>query len=146
MDISSLKEQARELERRGKTREALAMYRHALTSLEGTPALLGELPLYVKAGDLYLKLDNPRAAVSLYETAGKIYAAHGSAKSVSAVCAKVVRVMPERSHVYTRLVRIMLEHGHVAAARDVLLKYAEHADLHDTRARLEQLADRTDAH
>ena len=146
MDITSLKAQARDLERRGRTREALAMYRHALTSLEGTPGLLGELPLYVKAGDLYRKLDNPKAAVSLYETAGKIYAAHGSAKSVTAICAKVVGVMPERTHVYTRLVRIMLEHGHVAAARSVLLGYAEHAALHDTRAHLEQLADRTDEH
>lgn len=146
MDITSLKAQARDLERRGRTREALAMYRHALTSLEGTPELLGELPLYVKAGDLYLKLDNPRAAVSLYETAGKIYAAHGSAKSVNAICAKVTGVMPARTHVYTRLLRIMLEHGHAAAARVVLLHYAEHAGLHGTSARLEQIADRTDEH
>lgn len=146
MDIPSLKAQARDLERRGRTREALAMYRHALTSLEGTPELLAELPLYVKAGDLYRKLDNPKAAVSLYETAGKIYAAHGSAKSVTAICAKVLGVMPERTHVYTRLVRILLEHGHVAAARTVLLGYAEHASLHDTRAHLEHLADRTDEH
>ena len=146
MDVATLKEHARELEQRGSIREALAMYRHALTSLEGTPELLGELPLYVKAGDLYLKLDNPKAAVSLYETAGKIYAAHGSWKSVNAICARVVGAMPARTHVYTRLVRIMLEHGHVAAARAVLLSYAEHVSLHDTRARLEQLADRTDEH
>jgi hypothetical protein len=146
VDITTLKAQARELELRGNTREALAMYRHALTSLEGTPELLRQLPLYVKAGDLYLKLDNPKAAVSLYETAGKIYAAHGSSKSVSAICAKVVGVMPTRSHVYTRLIRIMLEHGHVAAARTVLLGYAEHAGLHDTRARLEHLADQTEEH
>ena len=146
MDVSSAKQQAQQLEQQGKVREALAMYRHVLTSLEGTPELLRELPLYVKAGDLFLKLDNPRAAVSLYETAGKIYAVHGSAKSVNAICAKVVRVMPERTHVYTRFLRIMLEHGHVAAARHVLAAYAEHADLSETRDRLELIADRTDEH
>ncbi len=143
MDTGNLKQNARELERQGRIREALAMYRHVLTAAEGTPELLQELPLYVKAGDLYLKLDNPKAAVSMYERVGQIYAEHGSAKSVSAVCAKVLRVMPERSHVFQRLVRIMLDHGHVAPARDVMVLWAEQAQLENTRRALDGLGDRS---
>lgn len=144
MDINQLKQEARELERQGRYREALAMYRHALTSLEGSPQLLRELPLYVKAGDLYLKLDKVKAGVSLYEQVGKIYAVHGSAKSVGAVCIKVVRAMPERAHVYPRLVRIMLERGHVGPARSVLALWAEHARLKTTHALLEALDEVSD--
>ncbi|MDH3571568.1 MAG: hypothetical protein OER89_15460, partial [Gemmatimonadota bacterium] len=101
---------------------------HILTGLEGTPDLIPELPLYVKAGDLFLKLDNPKAAVSLYERAGKLYAAQGSARSVSAICAKVLRVMPERRRVYHKLAGIMLGNGHVGPARAVIEGYV--AELH----------------
>ncbi len=143
VDTGNLKENARDLERQGRIRESLAMYRHVLTAAEGTPELLQELPLYVKAGDLYLKLDNPKAAVSMYERVGKIYAEHGSAKSVAAVCAKVLRIMPERTHVFQRLVRIMVGHGHVESARDVMVQWAEQARLDDTRRTLDGLADRS---
>ncbi len=144
VDINQLKQEARELERQGRYREALAMYRHALTSLEGSPQLLRELPLYVKAGDLYLKLDKVKAGVSLYEQVGKIYAAHGSAKSVGAVCVKVVRAMPERAHVFPRMVRLMLERGHVAPARAVLELWAEHARLRTTHDLLQTLDEVSD--
>jgi len=128
VDVAGLKRRARELERQGRYREALAYYRHILTGLEGTPDLIPELPLYVKAGDLFLKLDNPKAAVSLYERAGKLYAAQGSARSVSAICAKVLRVMPERQRVYHKLAGIMLENGYVGPARTVIEGYV--AELH----------------
>lgn len=145
VDTGNFKQEARQLEQQGRFREALAMYRHVLTSVEGTPELLQELPLYVKAGDLYLKLDNPKAAVSLYERVGKIYAAHGSANSVNAICAKVLRVMPERTHIYRRLVGIMVEHGHVEAGREVMMQWTDRFRLTDTRGALERLSGRSDA-
>jgi hypothetical protein len=144
VDSDNLKLEARELERQGRFREALAMYRHILTSVEGKPELLQELPLYVKAGDLYLKLDNPKAAVSLYEQVGKIYAAHGSASSAKAICAKVLRVMPERTHVYRRLAGIMVDHGHIEAGREVMVEWAERFRLADTHGSLERLSGRSE--
>ncbi len=144
MDSDNLKHEARELERQGRFREALAMYRHILTSVEGKPEFLQELPLYVKAGDLYLKLDNPRAAVSLYEQVGKIYAAHGSASSAKAICAKVLRVMPERTHVYRRLAGIMVDHGHIEAGREVMVEWADRFRLADTHGSLERLSSRSE--
>jgi hypothetical protein len=144
VDSDNLKHEARELERQGRFREALAMYRHILTSVEGKPELLQELPLYVKAGDLYLKLDNPKAAVSLYEQVGKIYAAHGSASSAKAICAKVLRVMPERTHVYRRLAGIMVDHGHIEAGREVMVEWADRFRLADTHGSLERLSGRSE--
>ena len=55
--VSELKAQARVLEQQGQLSKALAIYQHILKHIEGTPSLLRELPLYVKAGDLQLKLD-----------------------------------------------------------------------------------------
>ncbi len=144
MDVAGLKRRARELERQGRYREALAYYRHILTGLEGTPDLIPELPLYVKAGDLFLKLDNLKAAVSLYERAGKLYAAQGSARSVSAICAKVLRVMPERRRVYHKLAGIMLENGHVGPARTVIEGYVAELHLPAADRALEALGDVSD--
>lgn len=144
MDVAGLKRRARELERQERIREALAYYRHILTGLEGTPDLVPELPLYVKAGDLFLKLDNPKAAVLLYERAGKHYAAQGSARSVSAICAKVLRVMPERRQVYHRLAVIMLENGHVGPARAVIEEYIAELHLPAAHRALEALGDAAD--
>lgn len=144
VDVAGLKRRARELERQGKYREALAYYRHILTGLEGTPELIPELPLYVKAGDLFLKLDNAKAAVSLYERAGKLYAAQGSARSVGAICAKVLRVMPDRRQVYPTLVGIMLDNGHVGPARTVIETYVGDLHLPAAHRALEALGDATD--
>ncbi len=143
--VSELKAQARVLEQQGRLSKALAIYQHILKHIEGTPSLLRELPLYVKAGDLQLKLDERESAVDMYERAAEHYASHGSAKSVIALCTKVLRAVPKRTDVYLRFARLMMERQHVAAARDVLLAYAETAKLAKTHDALELLGDRPDA-
>jgi Meckel syndrome type 1 protein len=127
--VAVLKEQARELERQGDTDHALAIYQHILTHLEGTPAIKGQLPLYVKVGDLQYKQGDTEAAVAMYERAAGLYAELGSASSVIALCLKVLRVAPRHTSVYLRYARQLLEHGHVGAAREVLADFAERADL-----------------
>jgi tetratricopeptide (TPR) repeat protein len=71
--VSELKERARALEQQGEGAKALAIYEHILKHLEGTPALERELPLYVKVGDLALKLGDPAKAIAMYEQALEHY-------------------------------------------------------------------------
>lgn len=143
--VSELKAQARTLEQQEAFDKALAIYRHILKHLEGTPALLAELPLYVKVGDLEFKLGRPEPAVESYERAARIYAEHGSAKSVIALCAKIARVTPGRRGVHLPYARTMLERGHVEPARVVLLDYADKAKLGKTLEALNQLTGRAEA-
>jgi tetratricopeptide (TPR) repeat protein len=129
VDIAALKEEARALEQQGRTAEALALYRKTLARLEGTPGILRELPLYVKAGDLNLKLGDGKAAIAMYERAAKRYAQYGSSKSVIALCSKILRVAPARTYAYLSLARLMIERGHVSEAAKVLASYAERVNL-----------------
>ena len=116
MDIATLKDEARSLEQQDRHAEALALYRKILAHLEGTSGILRELPLYVKAGDLNLKLGDAKTAIAMYERAAKRYAQYGSGKSVVALCTKVLRVDPSRTYVYLTHARLMIERGHVAEA------------------------------
>ena len=107
MNVEEQKQAARALEQKGETEEALTLYENVLAELEGTPEIWRELPLYVKAGDLSLKLNDSSNAISNYEKAANAYAAYGSSKSVIALCTKILRVNPGRTHVFLRLVRLM---------------------------------------
>lgn len=140
--VATLKDQAREYERQGDVQKALAIYRHILTHLEGTPAIKGQLPLYVKVGDLQLKQGDPEGAIGMYERAAEHYAEHGSAKSVIALCLKILRVAPKHTTVYLNYARHLLDNDHVGAARDVLADFAERASLVKPLETLQRLADR----
>jgi hypothetical protein len=142
--VLELKARARAFEQEGELSKALAVYRHLLDRLEGTPALSSELPLYVKIGDLCLKLDDPSGALDMYERAAGHYAEHGLAKSVIALCLKSERVV-EGTDVYPRFARRLLEHGHDAAAVQVLAALAQRANLTGVTAVLVRLVDRADA-
>ncbi len=143
--VATLKEQARQFERDGDLEKALAIYRHILTHLEGTPAIKGQLPLYVKVGDLHLKQGDTEGAIDMYERAADHYAEHGSAKSVIALCLKILRVAPKHTSVYLTYARQLLENGHVAATRDVLADFAERANLVKPLETLRKVADSPDA-
>ncbi len=122
MNVEERKQKARELEQQGETESALELYQTILAELEGTPEIWRELPLYVKAGDLSLKMGDTSAAIGLYEKAATAYAAYGSSKSVIALCAKILRVNSGRTHAFLRLVRIMIERDHLSEARLVLIE------------------------
>jgi hypothetical protein len=145
VDVATLKEQARGLEQKGKIADALTIYRKILAHLEGSSAILRELPLYVKAGDLNLKLGDEKTAIAMYERAAKRYAAYGSGKSVIALCKKILRVDATRSHEYLGLASRMIERGHLGEASKVLAGYADHTKLSKAKGVLEQLIDRPDS-
>jgi hypothetical protein len=143
--VATLKEQARQYERDGDLDKALAIYGHILTHLEGTPAIKGQLPLYVKVGDLHLKQGDTESAIAMYQRAAGHYAEHGSAKSVIALCLKILRVAPKHTTVYLTYARRLLEFDHVGAARDVLVDFAERASLVKPLESLQRLTDRPEA-
>lgn len=143
MNVEERKQQARLLEQQGEFADALELYESALTELEGTPEIWRELPLYVKAGDLSLKMGDSSGAISHYDRAARAYAAYGSSKSVIALCTKILRVNPEHTHAFLRLVRLMIERDHLADARLVLVEYSERMKLPKAGFVLESMADRT---
>lgn len=143
--VSELKDQARELERRGEVESALKIYRHILVHLEQTPAIARELPLYVKVGDLLLKEGDAAEATAMYERGAAAYARHGSAKSVIALCVKILRVDPSRTDTHRHFAGELLGAGHVVAAREVLEDYARRAKLDGVLADLTEVAGRPEA-
>ena len=144
VNVEERKQQARLFEQQGEFADALEFYEAALSELEGTPEIWRELPLYVKAGDLSLKMGDSSAAISHYEKAARAYAAYGSSKSVIALCTKILRVNPGHTHAFLRLVRLMIERDHLADARLVLLEYAGRMKLPKAGFVLEGMADRPD--
>jgi tetratricopeptide (TPR) repeat protein len=94
-------------------------------SLEGRPELANELALFNRVGDLYLKLQTVPEAVEMYERAANLYAEYGFPNNAIALCNKVLRNAPGRTHVYLRLAQLMVERGLIAQAKENLLEYAE---------------------
>jgi len=61
----------------------------------------------------------------MYERAANLYAEYGFPNNAIALCNKVLRNAPSRTHVYLRLAQLMVERGLVAQAKQNLLEYAE---------------------
>ncbi len=142
--VSELKERARAYEKEGEHEKALKIYQHVLKHLEGSPAIKRELPMYVKAGDLQIKLEDKAGAIASYEKAAEQYAKHGSAKSVIALAGKVLRVDPMKVDFHLVNTRVLIGHGHIAAARDVLADYADRSGLEKTQEALQALVGQED--
>jgi tetratricopeptide (TPR) repeat protein len=64
-------------------------------------------------------------AVDMYERAANLYAEYGFPNNAIALCNKVLRNAPSRTHVYLRLAQLMVERGLVAQAKQNLLEYAD---------------------
>jgi len=142
--VSELKERARALEQQGRVSEALAIYRHILNHLERTPAIEHELPLYVKVGDLSLKLGNPTWAISMYERAAGHYVQTGSSKTIISLCDKIVRVDGGRVGVFREHAERLVAGGHLQAAVAVLQEYATRVKQPEAFVRLQGVVDRPD--
>jgi len=138
VDIATLKQQARDREKRGDNAGALDVYERILQHFENS-GVDPDGPLYVKIGDLSLKSGNKTLALDMFELAAERYARLGSEKSVIALCLKVLRTDPRRTDVYVRFARSLLQHGHVEQTRLVLTDYAERAKLRKTLTTLERL-------
>ncbi len=144
VDIATLKQHARDCEKRGDTAAALETYEQLLRHFESS-GIQPEGPFYVKVGDLSLKTGQKEQALEMFERAAEQYARLGSEKSVIALCLKVLRTDATRADVYVRFARNLLRHGHAEQARLVLMDYAERARLRKTLATLERLGTRPEA-
>jgi hypothetical protein len=144
VNIATVKQQARELERQGKTAAALDAYEEIIARLE-CDAIEPEAPLYVKVGDLSLKSGDKLGAIAMFERAAEQYAKQGSNRSVIALCLKILRTAPHRNDVYIRFAQQLLNHGYVEPTRLVLVDYAERAKLPKTLNTLQRLAVRPES-
>jgi len=125
LNVERLKLRARQLEEKGQALKAIEAYVEVLRELEGKPELASELALFNKVGDLYLKISMVPDAVDMYERAATLYAEYGFPNNAIALCNKVLRNAPGRTHVYLRLAQLMVERGFVAEAKQNLLEYAD---------------------
>jgi len=96
-----------------------------LQGLEGDPGLEDELALFNKAGDLYQKVGNIQSAVEMWERGVDHYGDGGFHNNAIALCNKILRNAPGRTHVYLKLAQLMVQRGFVAEAKQNLLEYAE---------------------
>lgn len=143
--VSELKERALSYEEEGQVDKALAIYDHILKHLEGKAAITTVVPLFVKVGDLRLQLDHSGDAVAAYERAAEHYAVQGSSQRITALCTKILGIQPGRLCVHAKFARLLLEHGHVGSATDVLVEYAQNAQLDKAVEVLDELEGRPDA-
>lgn len=125
LNIEKAKEKARKLETKGQLDKAIRQYERVLEELEGRPEFSEELALYNKLGDLYVKLGNVTAAVDEYEKAINHYADQGFPNNAIALCNKVLRNAPGRTHIYLKLANLMMQRGFASEAKQNLLEYAE---------------------
>jgi tetratricopeptide (TPR) repeat protein len=86
---------------------------------------VAELSLFNKVGDLYIKVSRVPEAVEAYERAANLYAESGFPNNAIALCNKVLRNAPGRTHIYLKLAMLMVERGFVAEAKQNLLEYAD---------------------
>jgi tetratricopeptide (TPR) repeat protein len=81
--------------------------------------------LYNKVGDLYQKVRNVNSAVDIWERAVDRYTDSGFPNNAIALCNKILRSAPGRTHVYLRLAQLMMQRGFVAEAKKNFIEYAE---------------------
>ena len=125
LNIEKSKEKARKLEAKGQFDKAIVQYGRILSELDGRPELADELVLFNKLGDLYVKQGNISAAVEEYEKAINHYAEQGFPNNAIALCNKVLRNAPGRTHIYLKLAKLMMQRGFASDAKQNLLEYAE---------------------
>jgi len=95
-------------------------------------------------GDLCLQQGDTKAALAMYDKAGRMYAEHGSGKSVVAVCGKILKALPESTHVHIHYTRLLIEAGHAHEARKVLVNYATSFELPKVQRALKVMEGKSD--
>jgi len=84
-----------------------------------------DLSLYNRLGDLYLKIGDPATGADYFERAIERYAESGFENNAIALCNKVLRYAPGRTHVYLKLAKLMAHKGFTGEAKLHFLQYAE---------------------
>ena len=81
--------------------------------------------IYNRVGDLYLKANEPGAAVQAYEQAADLYKEQGFYNNAIALCGKILRVNPGRIQTYLTLAHLHARKNVVIEAKKNLLEYLE---------------------
>ncbi len=140
--VAKLKEQARTHEQREEWDQAISLYQQVLRGAEDE---VGELPLYNRVGDLYLRTGRPNEAVKFYEQAADHYADAGLYNNAIALCNKALRYAPQRVDLLRKLGRFSASQGFLTDARRWFLEYADRAfhkgDVDDAFHALDDFAD-----
>ncbi|MEO6331034.1 MAG: tetratricopeptide repeat protein [Gemmatimonadaceae bacterium] len=122
-DASRLKKKAAEFEAKRQHDRALAVYEQILDEIAGEKQE-ADIPLYNRAGDLYLRQGNLERAVTLYEKAVDLYSEGGFFNNAIALCNKILRHAPNRASVYYKLGKISAQKGFNSDAKQNFLEYA----------------------
>ena len=145
--IAKLKDQARTHEQREAWDQAISLYLQVLRSADEEEQV-GELPLYNRVGDLYLRTGRPNDAVKYYEQAADRYAEAGLYNNAIALCNKALRYAPHRLDLLRKLGRLSASQGFLTDARRWFLEYAERAlhkgEVDDAFQALDDFADISD--
>jgi tetratricopeptide (TPR) repeat protein len=124
--IAKLKDLARIHEQREDWEDAISAYQQVLRAADEDQQV-GELPLYNRVGDLYLRAGRPNDAVRYYEQAADRYGEAGLFNNAIALCNKALRYAPHRLDLLRKLGRFSASQGFLSEARRWFLEYAERA-------------------
>ncbi|MBA3579509.1 MAG: tetratricopeptide repeat protein [Gemmatimonadaceae bacterium] len=122
-DASRLKKKAAEFEAKRQPDRALAVYEQILSEIAGEEQE-ADIPLYNRAGDLYMRQGNLERAVTLYEKAVDLYSEGGFFNNAIALCNKILRHAPNRASIYYKLGKISAQKGFNSDAKQNFLEYA----------------------
>ncbi|HEU5171510.1 MAG TPA: tetratricopeptide repeat protein [Gemmatimonadales bacterium] len=126
MSLEKLKDTARKFEQKEDWRKAIEAYLKAIQQMEsGKGDAAPDLSLYNRVGDLYLKVNDTQAAVRAYERAVDLYADQGFFNNAIALCGKILRVNPGRTHTYLKLAQLHARKNVVIEAKRNLLEFLE---------------------
>jgi tetratricopeptide (TPR) repeat protein len=125
MNFEKLKETARKYEQKEEWRRAIEVYLQAIREFEAGTDPVPDLSVYNRIGDLYLKANEPGAAVQAYERAADLYGEQGFYNNAIALCGKILRVNPGRIGTYLKLAHLHARKNVVIEAKKNLLEYLE---------------------
>lgn len=125
MNLEKLKDTARKYEQKEDWRRAIDVYLKAIQEFESGKEPHPDLSLYNRVGDLYMKVNDPAAAVRSYERAADLYTEQGFLNNAIALCGKILRVNPGRVQTYYKLAQIHARKNMLLEAKRNLIEYLE---------------------
>lgn len=125
MNLEKLKDTARKYEQKEEWRRAIDVYLKAIQEFESGKEPHPDLSLYNRVGDLYMKVNDPAAAVRSYERAADLYTEQGFLNNAIALCGKILRVNPGRVQTYYKLAQIHARKNMLLEAKRNLIEYLE---------------------
>src|SRR6476661_6395521 len=122
-NIDKLKKKAAEFEQKKQFDKALEIYLQIIGQTEGQED--GDVTVYNRVGDLYLRLNKTDQAVNYYEQAVDLYTEGGYLNNAIALCNKILRHAPSRHQIYYKLGKISAKKGFNSDAKKNFLEYAD---------------------